>query len=68
MAGDLGGEPPQPARAEPKVAAGALRFAAHLGLVMSALGLVPPPHDTRASIRHRNLQVPCSNPRCGMAF
>ncbi|BDA47704.1 Nuclear pore complex protein NUP107 [Coccomyxa sp. Obi] len=56
MAGDLGDELPQPARAEPKVAAGALRFAAHLGLVMSALGLVPAPYDTRASIRHRTLQ------------
>ena len=66
MAGDVGDEAPQPACAEAKVAAGALRFAAHLGLMMSALGLVPQPHDSQASIRHRNLQVHVLTPHFSM--
>lgn len=55
---ELDGELPGPRAQPPKRAAGTLRFAAHMGLALCALGLVPPPHDTDVSLRHRDLQVP----------
>ncbi len=36
---------------------GMLRFSAHLALSLSALGLLPPPHDMSASLAFRDLQV-----------
>ena len=40
-----------------KCAPGTLRFAAHLGLALCALGLIPAPHDTSAGLRFRAIQV-----------
>ena len=41
----------------PECAPGMLRFAAHLGLALAALNLIPKPHDTSVSMRHRSVQV-----------
>jgi hypothetical protein len=47
-----GGQP----RATP-ISPGTLRFAAHLGLALVALGLLPNPHDTAARSRFHASQV-----------
>lgn len=63
LADQHGSELPGPGAAPPaeaplpKCPPGTLRFAAHLGLALVALELIPPLHDTAASLRFRSTQA-----------
>jgi hypothetical protein len=54
--------------APPGCPPGTLRFAAHLGLALCALGLIPAPHDASAGLRFRALQASTLNQQAAASW